>query len=321
MPPGGSRSQPRSVRDVRNSSLGAIGNTPLVRLHRLAPSTGARVLVKLEYLNPTGAMKDRLALAMIEGAERDGLLQPGTTIVEYTGGSTGPGLAMVCAVKGYRLTIVTSACFSDQPRQLMRALGAEVEVLDAAAAPGMVTPADIEAMVARAAEIAARPGHYFTDQFNNPYIIAGFRDSLGMEILRQTADLPVAAFCTGIGSGASLLGVGEALRSRQPRPQIIGLEPAGSPGVTAGTRGTFAIQGWSGFAPPLFTPAAVDAVETVTDDDAREMTARLAKEEGIFTGVSGAANVCGALRLAARLPPDAVVVTLAADSGYKYLAR
>jgi cysteine synthase len=277
------------------------------------------VFVKLEYLNPTGAMKDRLALAMIEGAERDGLLQPETTIVEYTGGSTGPGLALVCGVKGYRLKIITSSCFNEEPRRLMRALGAEVEVLDAVAAPGTVTPADIDAMVARAGEIATQPGHYFTDQFNNPYVIPGFRDSLGMELVRQTNELPLAAFCTGIGSSASLLGVGEALRRREPRPQIVGLEPASSPGITAGIRGTFAIQGWSGFAPPLFNASAVDAVETVPDDEAREITVRLAKEEGIFTGVSGGANVYGALRLAGRLPTDAIVVTLAPDSGYKYL--
>ncbi|MDX3643932.1 cysteine synthase family protein [Streptomyces sp. MB09-02B] len=304
---------------MRPGTLAAIGNTPLVELRHLAPSTGARVLVKLEYLNPTGAMKDRLALAMVEGAERDGTLVPGMTIVEYTGGSTGPGLALVCAVKGYRLKIVTSACFSDEPRRLMRALGADVEVLDAAVAPGTVTPTDIDAMRARAADLARQPGHYFTDQFNNPYVVAGLRDGLGREILDQSAHLPVAAFCTGIGSAASLLGVAAAIRRRDPRPRIVGLEPAGSPGITAGTRGVFAMQGWSGFAPPLFDMDAVDAVDIISDDDACATTSRLAEEEGIFTGVSGGANVYGALRLAARLPPETAVVTLAPDSGYKYL--
>jgi cysteine synthase A len=201
----------------------------------------------------------------------------------------------------------------------MQALGAHVEVLDAVVAPGTVTPADIDAMVARAAEFAALPGHYFTDQFNNPYVVGGFRDGLGIELLGQAAGLRVAGFCTGIGSAASLLGVGEALRRREPAPQIVGLEPAGSPGITAGTRGSFAMQGWSGFSPPLFDRAAVDAVETVADEDAMLATARLAAQEGIFTGLSGGANVHGALRLAARLRPDQSILTLAPDSGYKYL--
>lgn len=164
------------------SVLTTIGNTPLVRLRRCVPENGAEVWVKLEYTNPTGSMKDRMGLSMIEGAERDGLLEPGTTVVEYTGGSTGPALALVCGAKGYRAKIVISACFSEERLQLMRALGAELEVIEAVEGPGKVTAEDIHRMVARAGELAAAPGHYATDQFNNPYIIPGHRDMLGREI-------------------------------------------------------------------------------------------------------------------------------------------
>src|SRR5207237_7321338 len=155
--------------------LDAIGSTPLARLRALAPENGAEILVKLEYRKPTGSMKDRMALSMIEGAERDGLLAPGTTVVEYTGGSTGPALALVCRAKGYRARIVIADCFSDERMQLMRALGAELEVIPAVEGKDRVTAEDINRMVARAGELAAEPGHYATDQFNNPYIIPGHR--------------------------------------------------------------------------------------------------------------------------------------------------
>src|SRR5881227_676213 len=160
------------------SILDAIGNTPLVRLRALAPANGAEVRVKLEHLNPSGSMKDRMALAMIEGAEHDGLLHPGSTVVEYTGGSTGPALALVCRAKGYRALIVISDCFSEERFQLMRALGADLEIIPSLEGPPKVTPQDIQNMVARAAELAARPGHYATDQFNNPYIAPGHREHL-----------------------------------------------------------------------------------------------------------------------------------------------
>src|ERR1041385_189669 len=153
------------------SILDAIGNTPLVRVRRCAPANGAELWVKLEYVNPTGSMKDRMALAMIEGAERDGLISAGDTVVEYTGGSTGPALALVCRAKGYKALIVIADCFTSERLQLMRALGAELEVIPSVAGPPNVTAQDIGNMVARAAELAQRPRHYATDQFNNPYII------------------------------------------------------------------------------------------------------------------------------------------------------
>jgi len=299
--------------------LDAIGNTPLVRLQAVAPQDGAEVWVKLEHLNPTGSMKDRMALAMIEGAERDGVLTPGTTVVEYTGGSTGPALAMVCGAKGYRLRIVISACFSEERFQLMRALGAELEIIPAVEGPGRVTAQDIQNMIDRAAELAAEPGMYATDQFRNPYVAPGFRDTLGREIWEQTGGR-VTAFCHGLGTSGSLMGVSEALRSRDPGVRIVALEPAGSPAITAGgPAGTFAMQGWAGSVPPQFERDRVDDVWAIEDGEAIEMTARLAREEGIFAGISSGANLVAALRLARDLDPGAAIVTLAVDSGFKYM--
>jgi cysteine synthase len=302
----------------RETVLGAIGHTPLVRLRRCGPENGAEVLVKLEYANPTGSMKDRMALAMVEGAERDGLLEPGTKVVEYTGGSTGPALALVCAAKGYPVLIVAVSCFTEERFRLMRALGAELEILAAAEGPGRVTAQDVQAMVTRAREIAAQPGHYATDQFRNPYIVARLRDTLGAEIWEQTNGR-VSAFCHGMGTASSLMGVAQALKSRRAGVYVAALEPAGSAVVSGGPRGSFAMQGWMGDVPPLFERDRVDAVETIEDGEAIEMTRRLAQEEGIFAGISSGANVVGALRLAERLGPDAVVVTLAVDSGFKYM--
>lgn len=303
---------------IADGVLAAIGNTPLVRLGALAPDNGAELWVKLEYLNPTGSMKDRMALSMIEGAERDGLIEPGTTVVEYTGGSTGPALALVCRAKGYIAKIVISACFSEERMQLMRALGADLEVIEAVEGLGRVTAQDIENMIQRAAELAAEPGAYATDQFNNPYVIPGQRDNLGREIWEQTEGR-VTAFCQGIGTAGSLMGVSDALKSRNPDVRVVGLEPAGSAAISGGPRGSFAMQGWSGIVPPQWDAARVDDLWTIEDGEAFEMTRRLAEEEGIFAGISAGANLVGARRLAEQLGPDAVVVTLAVDSGFKYM--
>jgi cysteine synthase A len=299
------------------SILDAIGNTPLFRLRSCVPANGAELWVKLEYCNPTGSMKDRMALAMIEGAERDGLISPGDTVVEYTGGSTGPGLALVCGAKGYRALIVIADCYTEERLQLMRALGAELEVIPSVEGRPKVTPQDVENMVARAAELAARPGHYATDQFNNPYIIPGHRERLGREIWEQTEGR-VTAFCQGVGTASSLIGVAETLRPHGVFIQAH--EPASSAVISGGTPGAFAMQGWTGFVMPHWDPDKVDHLEPIEDDEALEMTLRLSREEGIFAGISSGANVVGALRLAERLGPDAVIVTLAVDSGFKYLS-
>jgi len=303
---------------VADGILALIGNTPIVPLRRLAPQNGAEVWVKLEYANPTGSMKDRMALAMIEGAERDSMIDRSTIVVEYTGGSTGPALALVCAAKGYRAKIVISACFSVERLRLMRALGADLEIVDAVVGPGRVTAEDIQRMVARAGELAATPGHYATDQFNNPYVVPGHRAQLGREILEQT-DGRLTAFCHGIGTAGSLMGVAAALKERNADTVGVGLEPAGSAAISGGPAGSFAMQGWTGVVPPHWDPANVDEVWPIEDDEALAATLRLAREEGIFAGISTGANVVGALRLAERLGPEAVVVTLAVDSGFKYM--
>src|SRR5436190_17033953 len=231
------------------SILDAIGNTPLLRLKRCAPENGAELWLKLENLNPTGSVKDRMALSMIEGAERDRLIAAGTTVVEYTGGSTGPALALVCRAKGYRARIVISDCFSEERIQLMRALGAELDVLPAVEGPGRVTAQDIHNMVERAAELAREPGTYATDQFNNPYVVPGHREILGREIWEQTNGR-VTAFCHGIGTAGSLMGVSEALKTRNREIRIVALEPAGSAAISGGGPGAFAMQGWTGIVPP-----------------------------------------------------------------------
>src|SRR5438105_4352010 len=285
-----------------DSILEAIGNTPLVRLRRCAPANGAELWLKLEHRNPTGSMKDRMALAMIEGAERDGLISEGDTVVEYTGGSTGPALALVCRAKGYRPLIVIADCFTEERLQLMRALGAELDVIPSIEGPPKVTAKDIDNMVARAAHLASRPGHYATDQFNNPYIIPDHRDKLGREIWEQT-DGRVTAFCQGMGTASSLMGVSDALKPHGVFIQAH--EPAGSPGISGGERGAFLIQGWTGGVMPHWDPSRVDHLETIEDGEALAMTRRLATEEGVFAGISTGANVVGAHRLAERLGTDA----------------
>ena len=299
------------------SILETIGNTPLVRLERCAPPNGAELWLKLENTNPTGSVKDRMALSMIEGAERDGLISPGDTVVEYTGGSTGPALALVCRAKGYRPLIVIADCFTEERLQLMRALGAELEVIQSVEGPPKVTPQDIRNMVDRAAELAARPGHYATDQFNNPYIAPGHRELLAREIWEQTSGR-VTAFCHGLGTAGTVNGVSDALRPRGVFIQAH--EPASSAAIGGGEPGPFLIQGWTGVVMPHWDASKVDHVEPIGDDEAIAMTLRLSREEGIFAGISSGANVVGAHRLAERLGPDAVIVTLAADSGFKYLS-
>ncbi|MGH2932527.1 MAG: PLP-dependent cysteine synthase family protein [Gaiellaceae bacterium] len=299
------------------SILDAIGNTPLVRLRRCAPSNGAELWLKLEYRNPTGSMKDRMALAMIEGAERDGLISAGDTVVEYTGGSTGPALALVCRAKGYRALIVIADCFTEERFQLMRALGAELDVVPSVEGRPKVTAKDIDNMVERSKELASAPGHYATDQFNNPYIIADHRDNLGREIWEQTEGR-VTAFCHGMGTASSVMGVSAALKPHGVFIQAH--EPASSAAISGGERGPFLIQGWTGLVMPHWDSEKVDHLEPIGDDEAVEMTVRLSREEGIFAGISTGANVVGAHRLAERLGPDAVIVTLAVDTGFKYMS-
>jgi cysteine synthase A len=297
--------------------LEAIGNTPLVQLRRVAPPGGARIFVKLEYYNPTGSYKDRMALAMIENAERRGVLQPGMRVVEYTGGSTGSSLAMVCVVKGYRFTPVSSDAFAREKLETMRAFGAGVILVSSDG--GRITPDLFTRMQAELAKEAACPGVFWADQFHNEDAIAGYM-TIGDELLRQL-DSGITAFCGAVGTAGMLVGVSRALRKAQCPARIVALEPAGSPALTTGRGGAHRVEGVGvGYWPPHLKPGDFDEIRTVEESAAREMARRLAREEGIFAGTSSGLNVAAAVQLAAELGPQATVVTVACDSGLKYLA-
>jgi cysteine synthase A len=299
----------------RPGALASIGNTPIVRLSRLTGPGDAEVWVKLEAANPTGSYKDRMALAMIDGAERTGRLRPGQTVVEYTGGSTGSSLAFVCALKGYPLRIVSSDAFAPEKIATMRAFGAEVELI---ASPAGVTPDLVPRMMARVREIVAETGAYPTDQLNNPDMVEGYR-SLGSELAAQLGDR-LDAFCLYVGTAGGFVGTARALRERIPDVRRIVIEPAESAVISGGPAGTHRIEGGGiGFWPPQLTARDFDEVQTVTTEEAIAMARRAAREDGIFSGPSTGANLVVALRLAGRLGPGAKVATVLVDSGLKYL--
>ncbi len=266
--------------------------------------------MKLEGHNPTGSMKDRMAQAMVAGAERDGRLAPGGTVVEYSGGSTGASLALVCAAKGYRLRVVTSDAFSAEKLTQMAAFGAELTVLPSEG--GQTTRQLILDM------IAAAPGAYWTDQLNNRDSIAGYRP-LGEEIWRQ-AEGRVDAFVQSVGTSASLQGVASVLRGHAPGVEIVAVEPAESAVLSGGAPGAHRIEGIGiGRRPPMWEDGIADGIEAVSTADAEAMARRLAREEGLFAGTSSGANVVAAIRVGQRLGPRASVATLLVDSGLKYL--
>ncbi|HEX6095100.1 MAG TPA: cysteine synthase family protein [Thermoanaerobaculia bacterium] len=293
--------------------LDAIGNTSLAQLRNIT----SNVFAKLEWENPTGSMKDRMAQAVIARAEADGRLKKGDTVIEYTGGSTGTSLAFVCAAKGYRIRIVTSDAFSQEKRDHMAALGAELVLVPSEG--GLTTKKLILDMIEKARELAAGPDTFWTDQLNNHDAIAGYH-ALGEEIWRQM-DGRVDAFVHSVGTAASLRGVGAVLKRYNPKVQIVAVEPAESAVLLGGSPGPHKIEGVGiGYTPPLWDPAAVDAIEAVPTADAKEMARRLAREEALFAGTSSGANVIASMRVADRLGPDARVVTLMCDSGLKYLS-
>jgi len=296
--------------------LQAIGNTSIVRLHKVVPPGSAQIFVKLEWENPTGSMKDRMALAVISRAEEDGRLKPGDTVVEYTGGSTGASLALVCAAKGYRLRIVSSDAFSREKRDQMGALGAELTLVPSEG--GLTTKKLILDMIAAARELSREPRTYWTDQLENRASIAGYFP-LGEEIWSQ-AQGRVDAFVHSVGTAASLRGVATVLKRRNPAIRIAAVEPAESAVLSGGKPGPHKIEGVGvGYIPPLWDPAVADEIQPVGTDEAKAMARRLAREEGLFAGTSSGANVIAALRIAERLGPEAQVVTLAVDSGLKYV--
>ena len=299
------------------SILRAIGSTSLVPLHLLVPPGAARISVKLEWENPTGSMKDRAALAMIAAAEADGRLQPGGTVVEYTGGSTGTSLALVCAAKGYPLKIITSDAFSREKLDHMAALGAQLTLVPSEG--GLTTKKLILDMIEAARTLSREPRTYWTNQLSNNDSIAGYFP-LAEEILAQTGGR-VDAFVHSVGTSASIRGIATVLKRANPKVRIIAVEPAESPVLAGGQPGPHKIEGVGvGFTPPLWEPSLIDRIVPVATADAKAMARRLAREEGLFAGTSSGANVLAAVDAARELGPGAHIVTLMCDSGLKYLS-
>ena len=296
--------------------LDAIGNTPLVELRRVVPAGSARIVVKLESANPTGSMKDRVARAMVDDAVATGRLRPGGTVVEYTAGTTGVSLALVCAASGYHAHFVFSDAFSEEKRRTMRAYGATLT--DILSDNKKITGDLIKAMIAKAAEISGQPDHWYCDQLNNRAGEAGYH-ALGEEMFRQAG--PIDAFVQAVGTAHSIHGATHTLRQRCPRVQVIAVEPAESAVLSGQPSGSHRIEGIGiGFVPPLWKRDDVNEVMTVSTDEAKAMTRRLAREEAIFAGTSTGANVVAALRIAKRLGAGATVGTIAIDSGLRYVS-
>ncbi|UCC45403.1 MAG: cysteine synthase family protein [Candidatus Zixiibacteriota bacterium] len=302
---------------ISTSILHAIGNTSLVQLRNVVPPGCARVLVKLEWENPTGSMKDRMAQAMIARAEEDGRLRPGDTIVEYTGGSTGISLALICVAKGYRLHIVSSDAFSQDKLQHMSAFGAELTLIPSEG--GLTTKKLILDMIEAAREISQRPHTYWTDQLNNVDSISGYYP-LAEEIWNQT-DGKLDAFVQCVGTAASSRGVATVLKRYNPKLKIVAVEPGESAVLSGGQAGPHKIEGVGiGYTPPLWEQGLVDEIIPVKTDEAKAMARRLAREEGLFAGTSSGANVIAAIQVAKRLGPNANIATLMVDSGLKYIS-
>jgi len=297
--------------------LESIGNTPLVQLRRVVPKGSARVLVKLEFCNPTGGMKDRVAKAMVEAAEADGRLRPGGTVVEYTGGTTGVSLALVCAAKGYKSKLVFSDAFSDEKRLTMQAFGAQV--VDVKSDNKKITESLIKKMVETARQLSQQPGHWFCNQLSNSDGLAGYYP-LGEEICSQTGR-KVDAFVQSVGTAHSIHGVTLALRKHKPDLNVAAVEPAESAVLSGKPSGSHYIEGIGiGYIPPLWNPKLVNEIIPVSTQEAKHMARRLAREEALFVGTSSGANVVGALRVAERLGPEATIATIMVDSGLRYLS-
>ena len=297
--------------------LDTIGNTPIVKLQKIVPEGSGEVYVKLEANNPTGSKKDRMALAMIEGAEKRGILKRGMSVVEYSGGSTGAGLALVCGIKGYRFRLITADVFGKEKIGLMKALGADLEIIESG--NGKITKELISKMISRASEISNEPGTFFTDQLNNSDVIEGFVP-LGDEILQQLGK-DVDAICDTIGTAGTLMGIAKSFQNVGSNCKIVALEPASSPILSKGIRGAHNVEGIGlGFIPAIYNSKYVDNVITIEESTARKTCRDLAIREGIFCGTSSGMNVAGALKLSKDLGPKSRVVAVACDTGLKYLS-
>jgi len=303
--------------NIPSNVLESIGNTPIVELRKVVPSGCARIVAKLEWANPTGSMKDRMAKAVIEHAEADGRLRSGGTVVEYTAGTTGISLAFACAAKGYRFHAVFSDAFSDEKRFTMQAFGAQIT--DVPSDKKKITEKLIKEMIETSRVISQKPGHWWSDQLNNRDAITGYYP-LGEETWNQL-DGKVDAFVHVVGTAHSIHGVTKALRKHKPDIHVSAVEPAESAVLSGKPTGSHKIEGIGiGFLPPLWEPDEVDEILTVKTDEAKAMTRRLAREEGLFAGTSSGANVVAAIRVAERLGPTATVGTIMVDSGLRYLS-
>ena len=301
---------------VRESVLAAIGHTPLVRLRRVVPPSAADVIVKLEFVSPTGSYKDRMALAMIEGAEARGALRPGMRVVEFTGGSTGSSLGMVCAAKGYPFVVLSSDAFSREKLLTMKAFGADLRIVPSEG--GKVTPDLFRRFKEQIAVLAAEPNTFWTDQFNNTDAVKGYME-IGRELLEEAGTID--AFCGAVGTGGMLSGVARALREGGSSARIVALEPASSPALTEGRGGAHRVEGIAtGSVPPHMQGKPYDEARAIDEEEARAMARRLAREEGLLVGTSSGLNIAAALRVAAELGPGKTVATVAVDTGLKYLA-
>lgn len=302
--------------NVVDSVLKTIGNTPVVQLKRLVPPGAADVFVKLEYYSPTGSYKDRMALAMIEGAEARGALKPGMRVIEFTGGSTGSSLALVCAIKGYAFTPLSSDAFAREKIRTMEAFGANVEMVPSDG--GKVTAALFDRFRERISKLNAEPDTFWTDQFHNADALNGYRQ-IGVELLQQVGSID--AFCGAVGTAGMLVGVSRALKEGGSSARIVALEPTGSPVLTTGKGGAHRVEGTApGFVPPHLTSSDYDEARAIDEEEGRAMARRMAKEEGIFAGISTGLNVLAAVQLATELGAGHRVTTVAVDTGLKYLA-
>ncbi|MEO7531448.1 MAG: cysteine synthase family protein [Sediminibacterium sp.] len=296
--------------------LETIGNTPLVKLSKIVPEDCADIYVKLEYFNPTGSYKDRMALALVEQAEKRGDIRPGTLIAEYTGGSTGTSLAFICAVKGHRFKAITSNAFAKEKLQTIRLFGADMEIVPSV--DGKITPDLFLRMEARVLELQ-KEGAYWTQQFVNEDALIGY-SILGKEIITQL-NKSIDIFCAAVGTAGMLSGVGNELKKANVATKVIALEPASSPFLTKGEKGSHRVEGTAtGRMPELLAKHGYDAALAIDEKNARETARLLASKEGIFAGTSSGLNVCAAIELGKQLGPGHTIVTIACDSGMKYLA-